>query len=605
MAEGHAIGGIGSEPMVPSDPAYSNFQREQVSLPNIPMACPDQTLDSIAALTGLLNGLSPGRETIKSVFGSPNIKTDRAFHAGLRRAYGVLGGLGYSTYEEFSEGSGFLPFFRPFVSATTYEQATRKLESNIVTGLSHLLSTDSVTVQRDAYRYCVECAAESIKMRGYAFARRTDQFLGVDYCTEHGKPLCTLAPGVPPVGPLTHGLIIPSANNDWRKLLKPIEPLSSAPAWCALGVWVKAVLSGVVPKTSVELRTALLQRRILEISRAQGDPSSPGGRCERHLIRTYGADTLKKIGLSVLDGVTRHWPAFLVLGTAYTDHPLANLLTMSALFDSPPKFAELVGSAQKTFGTEVNTEPIPPPRQRSATLDLPIIRAFYRGLSIVEIARLRGLDHGTVESVLKLHPSLQQRRKRYLERHRRTRMRQAIEAFVRSQPDMKRKAVEKENRSVFTWLMRHDRAWLDHKIPTSRPARPQKCAHEDLRLVDARIQRRLVQYATQHFSNHGLEQVTKDFLIQCLKPYERKKLAAKQLPKSARRINSLVESREAHLGRVERHLISLMASGKVHQARLRGIAAISTCGHQPDYVARISRVIPPNHLHADDLQTIV
>ncbi len=608
MTDSLGICGTSSGPMLstdlPSDSDHWTDRREPVSLPNIPLACPDQTLDSIAALAGLMNGLSPGRETVDWLFGSPNVKTDHAFHTGLRRAYEVMGGLGYSSYEAFSEGSGFLPFFRPFVSAATYERAQRKLESNAVTGLCQLLSANNFTVQRNDYRYCVDCATKSIEKHGYAYAHRTDQFLGVDFCADHGTTLLTLAPGVQQKGSLAYGLIIPSADNDWRELLVPVTPLSTAPAWRAIGVWVKAVLNGGVPTTSVEQRTALLQRRLREIPREQGDPSSLGIRCERHLIRTYGLDVLKKLGLSVLDGVTKHWPAFLIFGTAYTDHPLANLLTMSSLFHSPTEFVEQTVDAQEMSGPAVGAKPVLTARPRGVTLDQSILRAFYSEPSIREIARQRGLDHGTVEAVLRLHPDLQQRRERFLDRQLRRRVRQAVEGFLMTHPGAKRTTVEEYNRSAVTWLMRHDREWIDERIPSTRPPRPPRNANDDMTLIDARTQRRLTEYAKQHLDDGGIERVTKSFLNRRLEPYERTMLAAKRLPRSEHQINALVEPREAHLKRVESSLISLMASGNTQEARSHILAAINAFGRQQDYLVRIIRVMVPDRLPVDGLLAV-
>jgi hypothetical protein len=607
MTEGLGIGGIGVEAMAPagppSDSDHWDDRRASVSLPNIPLPCPDQTLDSIAALTGLLNGLSPGRETIDRVFGSPNIKTDRAFHAGLRWAYGVLGGLGYGSYEQFTERHGFLPIFRPFVSAATYERAKGKLESNAVTGLCQLLFTNNFTMQRNAYHYCVDCAVESIQKRGYTYAHRTDQFQGVDFCAEHGTTLLTLAPGIRPKGSLAYGLIIPAADDDWRQILVPVTPLSTAPAWRALGVWVKAVLNGELPITSVELRTTVLQRQINEIPREPGDPSSPGGRCERHLLRTYGSAVLETLGLSVLGGVTRHWPAFLALGTAYTDHPLANLLVMSALFHSPAEFAQQVADFQDS-GPTVASRPAPAARPRDVTLNLSILRAFYREPSIKEIARQRGLDGGTVESVLRLHPDLQQRREQFLERQLRRRMRRVVEAFLLTHPGANRTAVEEHNRNIFTWLMRHDRDWIDERIPTKRPPRPLRIANDDLTLIDARTQRRLADFAKQHLNNGGIERVTKRFLTQCLEPNERTMLAANRLPESEHQINALVESREAHLKRVERHLTSLIVSGDIQKARQKAHVAISAFGRQPDFMVRIIHAMIPDLVPVDSLVAV-
>lgn len=594
--------------MVPGSPPSGadrcNNPRQSVSLPNIPLAFPDQTLESIAALTGLANGLSLGRETIDRVFGSPNIRTDLALHAGFRRAYEVLRGLGYNSYKQFAESHGFLPFFRPFVPTETYERAEHKLESNSVTGLWHLLAMSNFTLRRGAYRYCFECITESIRQRGYACARRTLQVRGVDFCPEHGTPLVTTAPGVRLEGSRSCGLIVPSADDDWRQALVPITPLSGAPAWHRFGVWVDAVLNGEFPILSVELRTALMQRRINEIPREQGDPSSLGGRCERYLIRTYGSDVLEKLELPVLDGITQHWPAFLIFGTAYMEHPLANLLVISALFHSPAEFAMRAVDIQGISGPVVAVKPKPAARPRGVTLDISILRAFYREHSIHEIARQRGLDHGTVESICRLHPDLQERREQFHWRQLRKRMRQKIDKFLQTSPRANRSSAEKHDRSVLDWLRRHDRDWIDERLPTKRPPRPLRSTNDDLALIDARVQRQLVEVAKHHINIGGIERVTRAFLTKYLTPHERTMFGARRLPRSEHQIIALVEARETHLKRVERHLNSLLLCGDIQRARQHAYAAISALGRQKDYLAMIIHAMIPDRLHVESIQAV-
>lgn len=579
-----------------------DYPRKSISLPNIPLVHPDQILDSIVALAGIHNGLQIGREAIGRILGSPNIKTDRAFHAGFLRAYEALRKSGYDSYDEFAQSHGFLPFFKPFVPATVYTQAVAKQKSNEVAGLAQLLGAGNVTMQHNAYRHCIQCAELFIEKWGYAYAPRTLQFRGVDFCPEHGTVLYTSALERRLPDATTYGLILPPDQGDWRTLLIPVKPLSESPAWRALGRWVNAVLTGDFPVISANARTELLQHRLAELPRENGDPSSPAGRLERHLIRTYGPQVFESLGIPIVTGVTGHWPTFLILGTAYTDHPLANLLVISALFDSPNEFVRRATDLQRVSDTVAEEASKPVTRPKGVAWTLSLIRDFYRESSIPAIARKRGNDHGTIESMLQLHPELPKRREKFLAWRERTRMRRVMKTFMSANPTATRTAAAGFSRSTFDWLMRHDRAWVEGQIPAKREARPSRSAKQDFALLDARTMRRLADAAHRHSSENGIERITKTFLVKALESNERTMLAAKKLPKSDSQIYSLIETREAHLRRVERILTGQIASRNIRQARQTAQAIVAAYGRQQDYVAKIINVMIQDPSDVDAMQ---
>lgn len=316
-------------------------------LSNLPLPLPDQTFDSLVAMVGIQNGLRVGSESLRVILGSASIKTDRLFHVGTFRAYEALQGSVYDSYEEFIAKHTFLPLFKPFIPEKTYRRIEKDLKSDTVGGLSNVLASDSAPRQRHAYRYCVHCAENSIQARGFAYAQRTHQIPGVDFCYEHGTVLTSASPDIHPNKALAHGLILPTDNCEWQSMLIPIIPLGDSPAWRSFVKWVEIALQGKFPVASEGMRTMLLQHKIREITKERGFTDPPAVLLQRHLIRSYGAEALEKLGLPIFTASTAHWPTFLILGTKYADHPIANLLAFAALFDSPHDVTKRIARFEK------------------------------------------------------------------------------------------------------------------------------------------------------------------------------------------------------------------------------------------------------------------
>lgn len=445
--------------------------RHTVVLPNLPQVQADQVLASIIANMGLHNGYHVGRDSSKRILGSPAIKVDRTFHAGVQHAYDVLGHAGYETFEQFADNHCFLRLFKPFLPEAIYAQSMDKLRTDEITGLGQKLDSTDVTVHRDGYRFCHQCIKASLAKFGYAFAHRTDQVAAVDFCSEHGTVLSVVRNNHSDASTISQGLILGSIDSNWRDLLVPITPLCESELWRGFGKWVFAVMSGNFPLAPLEVRVAALQQRIMEIPREIGEPLSPAARLERHLIRTFSTRTFDGICLPILTGITGHWPAFLVHGTAYTEHPIANLLVIASLFSSPAEYAERIDCVQPLSLTNKPNQRCGDTRPTRVPFDMSIIRAFYRETSIPEIARCIARDHSTVETLLQLHPQLPARRKRFLDIVERRRKRRVIDKCINDNPGATRTTVTKYQKNTYNWMLRRDKEWFNSRLPPSRSPR--------------------------------------------------------------------------------------------------------------------------------------
>lgn len=573
-----------------------NGLRTTASLPNLPTVHNDQVLASIVAITGLHNGFRASKESTERILGSPAIKLDRTFHAGLQHAYDMLGHAGYDSFEQFAENHSFLPPFKPFLPVATYARTLEKLKSDEVTGLAKMMDSATLTGHRMGYRFCYQCVERSLASSGYAFAQRTHQITGVDFCPHHSVALAVARKDLCSESPIEQGLIIKSEWANWRDFLAPITPLSDSESWREFGKWVYMVMTGNFPMASLETRTAVLQQRLNEMPRTKGDPSSLAARIENHLIRTYGEKVFEGIGLPVLTGVTGHWPAFLVHGTAYTQHPIANLLVISSLFSSPAEYAERIRSVQATMLPDERIVPSVAARPLHFAFDLSMIRMLYRNTSILEIARIIARDSGTVESLLRLHPQLAERRERFHAWVARKRKRRVVEQLILNNPRATRSTVMENHKNTYNWLVSHDSEWFNSILPSTRAPKRINKLYQDISFIDARVARQLSDANRRHVEAGGVDRVTKSLLLKRLEPSERTLLASGKLKKSERVIAEMVESQQAHVVRLERLMFALVRSGEFERLRQLASAVLRNNGRQQNYVTMVVDALMPPEL---------
>jgi hypothetical protein len=562
-------------------------KQELTRFVNIPLVQADQTVDSFIAMAGIQNGFTLGCKLTRAVLGSDKVRPDCLLHGGLLQAYEALRGFGHDSYEQLVESHSFLPLFKPFVSTTTYSQVASRLKSNKFARIEALLATTNVSVRRDEYRYCVHCAERTMDTLGIAYAYRTHQILGVEFCPEHGSTLCSVVPTVTSSEPMAQGLILPSEEYDWHSKLTPITPLCESPEWRSLGKWVLAVLNGDFPATSEDIRAALFRRRIDEIPRTKGDPCSPAAHLERHLARTYGDKALESLGLPIFTGNTAHWPAFLVFGTAFTRHPLANLLTLSALFASPEEFAGQVvalGKIPSPVETAKLSSVVRPP---CVSWDLSIAREFYRGSSANDIAQRTGYSYETIICLIFLHPEMRERCKAFRDRQERKKMRRIIEDFVANNPAATRSNLRRNHFHVFQWIMKNDLQWFEDQLPRKRQMQKDQFAEAFVMQLDEEIAKRMSEIAMHHIDNGCGGRISKSLFYGQMNPFERRLAKSGRLQNVVRIIDSLVEQPRTHIKRLENYLITRIASCDVSRATQVAKEAKVVFGKKGNYFTEI------------------
>jgi hypothetical protein len=113
-------------------------------LSDIRVPVPGQTIESQVAAHWLRNPWPTWDDAAKAVFGSAKTKSGSLIHGGWQEAFQNLEGAGCRTATELIERHSYLPLFRPFADAATYEKLFSALALGEVTKLSALCRSHAV-----------------------------------------------------------------------------------------------------------------------------------------------------------------------------------------------------------------------------------------------------------------------------------------------------------------------------------------------------------------------------------------------------------------------------------------------------------------------------
>lgn len=552
-----------------------------------PLAQPDQTLDSIAAWVWLQNGLRTWPDALEAVFGSRSIKADRPFFNGVSHAFEAVDGAGHSSLDAWIDRQSFLALFTPFTDPERLRTAKEKLVSNRLAGLPMTLGCDSLPLLRNDRRYCPACVQEEIRRLGFGYSHRTHQVRGVDFCPVHG-----IALELPPQGEAgiaaPRGLITApwtAGDGDGSEWASPQdrEPDQN------LARWVGAVFAGDVPTVGRWQRLGAIEARIDKMPRIRGEPSSQARRLENLLVRVHGSNRLAEMGLPVTEGVTSHWPALLLAGHAFCDHPTANLLVLSALFEGPAEYAGAVAQV-----CEPPTEPkpvrMPPPRSLRRVWSLALIKELLREPSLAVVAEKHGFCLQTLRDHLAAYPDLHDRRPAALGRARRRRARHTIRAFVRDTPQATRRMLCRQHKSAYNNALRHDREWLEEILPARKSACFLANAPQAV-LQDARLAREITALAQAARDGDEPIWVTKAWLTERLHPAKPRDLRSGCLPLTRTAIDELAEKAAEFHARVLARLDMCVRGGEAERAFRIAARFLKMAGRQSHLIDRVLAIL--------------
>lgn len=516
-------------------------------LPHISSAVPGQTIDSMVAANWLWNSWSSWEDAARAVFGSSKTKSGSLIHGGWSEAFEALQGEDCSSPLELIERHSYLPLFRPFADKATYQRLSTALAQGEVTRLSALCRSSATRV--GSIRLCPACAAEDLRRLGYAVARRHHQVSCVEACPKHGVLTIHLTSAAPAVERLAeHGLFVPKpdACRSQHDALAAEQATHASSAQVRYATLIEAALAGQLPPSPHQVRQQTILARSAE---RYGAARMPGTTLVKLLREAFAEPTLAEAGLSLASSGGKCWPALLVDGSAFSHHPIANLLVVSVLFDDVPDYLDALNAID--IASPVARLPSSGMQFGSiaSVLQPALIKDCLRGLPLAEVAHRHSLDLTTVRSVLRQFPRLaRQRQQSFFRRKMKTHRAAALE-LKRTHPRAARQDLKNLSNADYAWLAQNDRQWLDEQFPMVRP--PRDRSH----LYDIHLDSSAAAFASSvpellASTGRGGVRRTWSMMLQCFGPETQKQLRTGRLPIAVRSLRAHQESRAQHRERV-------------------------------------------------------
>lgn len=531
-------------------------------LPNLPRPLPEQTLDSLFASVLLSNGLYGDREQISRVFGVSNMNFSGTLKGGVGIFYEKLGISTEISANEFVDSHIVLPLFKPFMSTERYNLVQKKILSARSPGVAQLLGIIGMPFFKPWHYYCHECMKKDLESVGFAYSRRAHQVMGVVGCTVHGALLGTFDME-DKAFKCVDGLVFPVSDNAQSapRIMIPNSQEYSAPLR-RFDEWVQFILHGKMPNYPIEHRMAVVESKLQSIERVSGVHNSHPARLEFILRNAFGNGFLNNLGWKIYEGPTSYWPAMLLEGQTFSKQPIANILILAALFESPEEFIEKANCIGSVVSRPKNRK-FSIRSQSRLGISRELIRDFLSMPSLEEIAKKHGFVLETAERCLYAIPGLVERRKDALFRRLRRRHRRAAEELLQDNSRATRTALMGLHKATYNWLREKDAEWFDKVMPSLRSwTKKSKLAKVgDFSQEDISATRHLSQFVQKTVNDLEATRVSKKILLKQISREMQLLLRKGQLPQTAAYIQMQTEKPNQYESRVMSRISSLIDQG--------------------------------------------
>jgi hypothetical protein len=523
---------------------------------------PDQTLGSLVAQIWILNGLATYESAVTALFGSPVIKCDQVLFSGIRKCYESLSGAGYDSPRGLLDAHSYLNLYQPFAPEHSYESAiTMILDDNTRSshGLFRLAFFNPIS---STYRYCEQCMQEELESHGFAYAHRSHQIVGVNFCHTHQIPLIEF--DSEKGSATSKGLVSQRAfEHDTRNSIT--APQTSNHHEVTFCQWVHSALIGNIPNLSDPTTKQLLFRNQLDrMPRISGHFRSHPGRLQQIISFIYSAEYLKTTELETNRGRYQNWPGLMMSSSLYNRHPLINLLVLNALFSSPEEISKDLVKAPDCVEDDSNPTEIFDVRQ---AMSLQLIKDLLATSDLNNIAKRYGVDGWTIRQWLRGLPEIKARRAaRQLKKQIRE-AREYVRRFLFLNPEATVQRFRNSSRSRHDCLINHDKEWLlDIFSSIENRNEIDIAAREKIERIDLDTAKSIKLKAEQLYAGTFPERITESVLTTLLSKELRMKLRYELLPITKETIRSQIEGEKEFINRYKKVLNDLVDAGDIDRS---------------------------------------
>lgn len=474
------------------------------------IVAPEETIFGIVSRYHVLTGNSTSGDTLIELLNRRSITLSTAFPSDLHLVSKHLR-LPVNTIEELIEGHTVLPCFRPFISFAHYTRIAQSVATGAANNTKIALGLLASRMgAEEVLRFCPICAKADCETIGIATWYRAHQFPGVLICPYHGVPLVAsdcLAKRL-----RRQQLFLPTAIDKWNgqqstpefdtlaherllriaRLIAQLLLLRSASVDAL--AWQNHYLAHLVDRglatTNLKVRQKALRSELLDFwaplrrlsgfdgifARCCGDDSWLTSLYRRPRSAHHPLLHVLLIGFLAESIESFLWASF-------ASPAIAPASRRQASVAKEDKIAALavdgrsIRQVAKELGLSVNTVLVKAgkigvsftrrPKKVDAAVRAQVQRALAAGDAVPDIVNTTGLSASTVNRILGADRSLQTQRAATLREKRLIHARDKLRAVAAASPSAGFKVLRAALGADFTWLYRHDRAWLHDQLPAT------------------------------------------------------------------------------------------------------------------------------------------
>lgn len=427
---------------------------------NFPTPRDDELLYSLVSRIHIASGSTSARKTLSELFGDSNVTIQSGMPTHLNAFTQRLNAAGLDpiTSDAIILRHTLTPYYWPALRTRKQQEVTAKLYiSN--GGLKPLVGLLAWRLGAGlSLRWCPVCSHHDINRFGHTYWRRAHQLPGVTSCHEHGVILQCL----------------PFVLGDPLRL-PPLQWLSSDIASYHAQLfarWSRQLLleGSRTALTSNLAKSCLLSAGLRRGGRVAAERASDLVYCFHNGFEYLRPDP----AVSIESLRSMRWLSALYRTPRSDHHPVHYLLLFSALLRDNiaiPSLEAIEASDQKTHrypnAVAEQTMSLADRRYRPKKLldDVrsAMIQAARKGHKTSKIATDFGFSIAHVNRLIRETPGLQQAvlsvRYTRIEIQKKRQLQELL-----AQHEYSRNVLRKKHLGLYTWLLRHDRAWLHQKI---------------------------------------------------------------------------------------------------------------------------------------------
>lgn len=488
------------------------------SLPMMPWLS-EETLFSWVSRHHRLWGAQPSSWTSIALFGRPRAGVHHDLPNALQsladRTCGVFGSA-----IEIAINRTLLGFFRPFLSADAGDVALRWMCSPSVAHLKFKMGL--LTSRFGAHhplKACLACVEDDIRMHGWPYWHLPHQIPGVWICPAHQEIL--RASTLKATGVQRFSWLLPSQQH-WAKKLE-LRDIDTARRF---GAFILRVASS--PIGPGQLHSYALASTVTSLLWERGLLTHAGHVRQRHAAQSFLECCARlrelpdMVALPSGQADAECQLGRLLRGPRSGTHPLRTLSLLFWLLPDEQRQGDFVRSrqlgrgdqsatrsetlavpqdntsagTQKAAGHSLEQTPKLRPKRLKGDLREAIVHMLREGGDPPVVSGECGVSLCSVYRVLRNEPGLLQRWRGARFRSERLRMRRKWAAALRNCPTGGAKTVRCHEPATFTWLYRHDAAWLRAHTPARKvvqhrassvdwPARDRQLSQEVISITEA------------------------------------------------------------------------------------------------------------------------